>query len=205
MARREYQHPFLIRATHWINFIALGIMVMSGLRIYNASPIWSFTIPSAFTMGGWLAGARQWHFFAMWLFFINGAVWIFYNLLSRHGRNTTIFSGKDFSGIFPMLQYYLRIQKEHPPIKKYNPLQKLAYTSVPFLALGAIITGIAIYWPVQFKFFTSLFGGYDTARALHFVCMAGLVLFFAGHLFMVIITGWSNFWSMITGWKKIKT
>ena len=204
MANREYQHPFIIRATHWVNFIALGIMVLSGLRIYNASQIWSFRIPEAFTLGGWLAGARQWHFFAMWLFFVNGFVWILYNIFSKHGRRTTLFSGRDVSGILPMILFYLRIRKDHPPTKKYNSLQKLAYTSVAFLALGAIITGIAMYWPVQFNTVTALCGGYDTARVLHFVCMAGLVSFFAGHLFMVIISGWSNFLSMITGWKKIK-
>ena len=205
MANREYQHPFIIRATHWVNFIALGLMVLSGLRIYNASQIWSFRIPDAFTLGGWLAGARQWHFFAMWLFVVNGLVWILYNILSKHGRRTTMFLRNDVSGILPMILYYLRIRKDHPPTQKYNSLQKLAYTSVAFLALGAVFSGIAIYWPVQFNTITELCGGYDTARVLHFGCMAGLVMFFAGHLFMVIISGWSNFWSMVTGWKKIKT
>ena len=202
MQQREYHHPFIIRATHWINFIALGIMVMSGLRIYNASPLWNFRIPPEYTIGGWLAGARQWHFFGMWLFFINGTVWVVYNILSRHGRQTTLFLKKDFSGILPMIKYYLRIQKEHPTTKKYNALQKSAYTAIPLIALGSILTGIAIYWPVQFQFVTKMFGNYDIARYWHFVFMAALVLFFFGHLFMVAIAGWWNFVSMITGWKK---
>lgn len=197
--QREFQHPFIIRLTHWINFIALGVMVTSGLRIYNASPIFDFSIPSELTLGGWLAGARQWHFVAMWLFFINGFVWVLYNVISKHGRRTTLFSKADVSGVVPMIKYYLRIQREHPPVKKYNSLQKLAYTVVPVLALGVILSGIAIYWPVQFSGIASFFGGYDTARVWHFIFMAALVLFFVGHLFMVAIAGWDNFLSMITG------
>ncbi|MBI1804286.1 MAG: cytochrome b/b6 domain-containing protein [Ignavibacteria bacterium] len=202
---REYHHPLIVRLTHWLNFIALGIMVLSGLRIYNAAPIWDFRIPSAFTFGGWLAGARQWHFFAMWLFALNGALWVVYNLVSKHGRMTTLFSRKDSSGILPMLQYYLRIRKEHPPVKKYNSLQKLAYTTIPLAAVGAILSGMAIYWPVQFGWITKLFGNYDTARIWHFVFMALLVLFFVGHIGMVVLAGWGNFFSMITGWKRVKT
>jgi thiosulfate reductase cytochrome b subunit len=199
---REYQHPFIIRVTHWLNFPALGIMVLSGLRIYNASPIWGFHIPAALTFGGWLAGARQWHFFAMWILTANGILWVVYNIVSRHGRKTTLFSKSDLGGILPMILYYLRIRKEHPPVKKYNALQKLAYSTVPLAAAGAVASGIAIYWPVQFSPVASIFGGYDTARVWHFIFMAALVLFFGGHILMVVIAGWSNFVSMISGWKK---
>jgi thiosulfate reductase cytochrome b subunit len=199
---KEYQHPLIIRCTHWINFLAWGIMVTSGLRIYNASPIWDFYLPRYFTLGGWLAGARMWHFFGMWLFFINGLVWFLYNLLSKHGWGTTIFNKADVPGILPMIQYYLRIRKQHPPTKKYNPLQKLAYTTIPFAAIGSILSGIALYWPVQFSRIAWIFGGYDVARKWHFVFMASLVLFFVGHIVMVVIAGWWNFVSIITGWKK---
>jgi thiosulfate reductase cytochrome b subunit len=145
----------------------------------------------------------MWHFFGMWLFAINGVVYVLYNILTRHGRRTTIFGKSDVSGVLPMILYYLRIRKEHPPQKKYNALQKLAYTIVPLLALAGILSGIAIYWPVQFSGITSLFGGYETARVWHFICMSALVLFFAGHLLMVAIAGWDNFLSMITGWRKV--
>lgn len=199
---REYQHPFIIRLTHWVNFIALAIMVTSGLRIYNASPLFAFRVPDLLTLGGWLAGARQWHFFGMWLFAVNGVMWIIYNIISRHGRQTTLFRGSDLTGVLPMVQYYLRIRKEHPPHKKYNALQKLAYSTIPLAALGAILSGMAIYWSVQFSGIASLFGGYEVARGFHFIFMALLVMFFGGHLVMVTITGWDNFVSMITGWKR---
>ena len=113
--------------------------------------------------------------------------------------------GADVNGILPMIKYYLRVQREHPPTRKYNSLQKAAYTTIPLAALGATLTGVAIYWPVQFQWVTAIFSNYDTARVWHFIFMAVLVLFFGGHLFMVIISGWTNFLSMITGWKKVKT
>ena len=199
---KEYQHPLIIRFTHWINFTALGVMVTSGLRIYNASPLWDFQFPSVLTLGGWLAGARMWHFFGMWLFVLNGLAWCGYNLLSKHGRKTTLFRGTDISGVLPMLQYYLRIRKAHPPSGKYNALQKLTYTTVSIFGVGAILTGMSLYWPVQFGWIASVFGGYDTARFWHFIFATSFVFFLGGHLIMVITAGWSNFVSMITGWKK---
>ena len=199
----EFQHPFIIRSTHWVNAVALGIMVTSGLRIYNASPIWDFEIPAPFTLGGWLAGARMWHFFGMWLFAFNGMAWGVYNIISRHGRETTLFRPADFPGVVPMIAYYLRIRKDHPRSGKYNALQKLAYTTIPLAALGSLLSGIALYWPMQLSGIASLFGGYDSARVWHFACMAFLVLFFFGHLLMVVVAGWANFVSIITGWKKI--
>src|SRR5258708_40169975 len=119
-----------------------------------------------------------------------------------HGGKTPLFSRGDISGFFPRIKYSLRIGTSPPPAKKYNALQKAAYTTVPLLALGALATGFAIYWPVQWSGLTAVFGGYDTARVWHFIFMAALVLFFGGHLLMVVIAGWSNFVSMITGWKK---
>jgi thiosulfate reductase cytochrome b subunit len=201
--RREYHHPVIIRATHWLNFIALGIMVCSGLRIYNASPIWDFTIPDDLTLGGWLAGARMWHFFGMWVLAFNGLLWVGYNVFSKHGRMTTLFRKNDVPGVLPMILYYMRVRKDHPPVKKYNALQKLAYTTIPLLGVGSVLSGMSLYWPVQFNWLADLFGGYDVARIWHFCFNALFVLFFAGHLVMVVIAGWSNFASMITGWKRV--
>ncbi len=200
---KRKEHPLIIRITHWLNFIALGMMVTSGLRIYNASPLFDYKFPHWITLGGWLGGARQWHFTAMWIFVINALIYFFYNIFSKHGRQTTLFRKKDVKGVLPMIKYYLRIEKKHPVSGKYNSLQKLAYTSIPFLGIGVILSGIAMYWPVQLQEITWLFGGYDLARWFHFGFMAALVLFFVGHIFMVAISGWWNFWSMISGWKKV--
>jgi thiosulfate reductase cytochrome b subunit len=200
---RERLHPLIIRITHWLNFIALGIMVSSGMRIYNASPIFGFEFPSVLTLGGWLGGARQWHFFAMWIFVINGLLWWLYNAFSKHGRETTLFRRSDVKGVLPMIKFYLRIEKKHPKVKKYNALQKLAYTSIPLIALIGILSGMEMYWPVQMQLIGKFLGGYDGARIVHFCAMSALVLFFLGHLVMVITAGWGNFLSMITGSKKI--
>ncbi|MEW6511022.1 MAG: cytochrome b/b6 domain-containing protein [Bacteroidota bacterium] len=201
---REYQHPLVIRITHAVNVVALGLMVSSGLRIYNASPIWDFEFPAEVTLGGWLAGARMWHFFAMWLFVLNGIVWVFFNVASRHGRKTTLFRKSDASGVLPMIRYYLRLQKERPLSGKYNALQKLAYTVIPLAAAGSLFSGISLYWPVQFSSIASIFGGYDTARVWHFVFTTILVMFFVGHLCLVFFSGWSNLFAIVTGWKRIR-
>src|ERR1035437_5399721 len=198
----EQVHPLLIRVTHWINFLALGLMITSGLRIYNASPIFGETeLPTLFTFGG-LAYARQWHFFAMWVFFINGSVWILYNMFTKHGRKTTLFSKNDVPGVLPIILYYLRIRKEHPPSRKYNPLQKLAYTSTAFLGFLGILSGIAIYWPVQFSWLAWMLGGYNTARIFHFLFMMSFLMFLFGHLVMVTFAGCGNFISIFTGTMK---
>ena len=199
MRTKQHIHPLVIRATHWLNAVALYIMIASGLRIYNASPIFGFRFPDWMTLGGWLAGGRQWHFFAMWLFALNGTTWILYNILSRHGRETTLFRLRDLGGILPMIRYYLRLDKQHPASGKYNSLQKAAYTSMPLVALISILSGLGIYWPVQLSWLTSIFGGYDTARIFHFAGMAAIVFFLLGHLVMVAVAGWSNFLSIFTG------
>ena len=202
---RERIHPMVVILTHWLNVIALGIMVSSGMKIYNASPIFGFKMPAFLTLGGWLGGARQWHFFAMWIFVGNGLLWWFYNVFSSHGRETTLFRPSDIKGVLPMIKYYLRIEKKHPEAKKYNPLQKLAYTSIPFAALAGILSGLVMYWPVQLELLGNLFGGYDGARIVHFFSMSALVLFFLGHIFMVITAGWGNFISMVIGSRKISS
>jgi Ni/Fe-hydrogenase b-type cytochrome subunit len=200
---KEFVHPLIVRITHWLNFIALAIMVASGLRIFNASPLFDYKFPHWVLLGGWLGGARLWHFAAMWIFFFNGVIAVTYNAFSKHGRETTIFRKRDIPGLLPMIKYYLHLQKDHPKYEKYNSLQKLAYTSVPFLAIGVTLSGAVMYLPVQLGPLTWLIGGYEFARWLHFFFMAALVFFFLGHLFMVIISGWQNFWSMISGWKKL--
>jgi thiosulfate reductase cytochrome b subunit len=200
---KEYQHPLIIRLTHWINALAMAIMLSSGLRIYNASPLWNFDIPAALTLGGWLAGARMWHFFGMWVFFANGLAWVLYNLLSRHGRLTTVFRRSDIPGLFPIIQYYLRMRKEPPPLRKYNALQKLAYSLIPLAGVGSVLSGISLFWPVQCSSIAAIFGGYESARIWHFLCATVLVFFLLGHLLMVALAGWPTFVSIITGWKRV--
>src|SRR5882672_9024201 len=85
-ARWVKVHPLVVRVTHWINALGVLIMVASGWRIYNASPLFPFRIPNELTLGGWLAGALQWHFAAMWLLVLNGLVYVVYGMVSGHFR-----------------------------------------------------------------------------------------------------------------------
>ena len=200
--RKERQHPLIIRVTHWLNAVALAIMVTSGLRIYNASPIWDFRIPADLTLGGWLGGARQWHFFAMWILAINGVVYVVYNIATRHGRRTTLFNTGDISGVLPMIKYYLRIKKEHPPQAKYNPLQKLAYTGVIGLGALAVLTGFAVYKPTQLAWLTTLLGGFQAARYWHFWIVWLFVGFTISHVILVFAVDPASLRAMLTGWYR---
>jgi thiosulfate reductase cytochrome b subunit len=134
----------------------------------------------------------------MWLFLVNGVVWVMYNMLTRHGRETTLFRKRDVAGVLPMINYYLR-RGPHPETGKYNALQKSAYSVLPLVGLLAVLSGIAIYWPVQAQWLTAIFGDYDAARIWHFGAMVALVLFFLSHIVLVTLAGWKNFTGMITG------
>ena len=189
-------HPLLVRATHWVNALAVLVMVMSGWKIYNASPLLNFSFPDDLTLGGWLAGALQWHFAAMWLLALNGMIYLAYGILSGHLRRR----------MFPLtpgamlrdLLDALRGRLAHDDLSVYNAAQKAAYLGAILLAIGLILSGLAIWKPVQLYWLASLMGDYEGARLLHFFCMAGLILFVVVHVAMVILVP-RTFLTMITG------
>jgi thiosulfate reductase cytochrome b subunit len=174
-------HPGWLRVTHWINVVAFTLMIMSGWRIYNASPIfgaWEF--PRAVTLGGWLGGALLWHFAAMWLLVANGA---FYLTLG-------VATGRFRRQLFPLTLTALRRdtvaavrgELSHEDISEFNAVQKLAYI-VAIAALGLItLSGLVVFKSVQFPLLRHLLGGYDNARVVHFACMAILVAFLLVHV-----------------------
>lgn len=208
--REVNEHPWLIRFTHWLNTISLFILIGSGLRIFIAFPSFGskipredffLTIPNSLTIGGWLGGALQWHFTFMWIYMITGLVYVIYQFTSGHWKRV-LFTHKDVSGVLPMAKHYFLFRSKPEITEQYNPLQKLAYTSVIILGLLSVVTGLAIYKPVQFSFLTELMGGFGFARILHFVVMCAFILFVVGHVIMVVLHGWNNFVSMLTGWKR---
>jgi len=209
LARAAYEHPYAIRLTHWVNAVALFVMVTSGLRIFRAFPSFGpkipqqdlIDIPKALTLGGWLGGALQWHFTFMWLFAGSGVVYLTYQLLSGHYR-TVLFTPKDIPGVWPMARHYFLFGPKPPVTGQYNPLQKLAYTSTVGFGVLSLLTGIVLYKPAQFSWLAFLFGGYHLTRIWHFAAMCGFLSFIPGHLIMVALHGWSNFMSMLTGWKR---
>lgn len=178
-------HPLWLRICHWVNALAILIMVTSGWRIYNASPLFDFNIPDIMTLGGWLGGALQWHFFAMWLFVINGLAYFILNICS--GRLTRQFWPLSPRGLAHDLFSALRGKLAHDHAGQYNHVQKLAYLFVMVDSIILAVSGLVIWKSVQFPLLRELLGGYDNARVIHFLAMSALVGFVVIHLVMVLL------------------
>jgi thiosulfate reductase cytochrome b subunit len=189
-------HPLIVRIAHWINALAILVMVTSGWRIYNASPLFDFRIPSALTLGGWLAGALQWHFAAMWLLAANGLVYVFYGIASGHFRRK-LFPISFAAALYDVLAA-LRGKLAHGDLSVYNAAQRATYVFIIVAGIVLVLSGLAIWKPVQLQELTALFGGYEGARLVHFVAMAVVVLLVMAHLVMVILVP-RTFPTMITG------
>ncbi len=178
-------HPIWLRVTHWLNALAVIIMILSGWRIYNASPIFPFRIPSEWTLGGWLGGALQWHFAAMWLLFFNGLVYLLLNTGS--GRLWKKFLPLRPTEVVQDFVKALRGKLQHDALDHYNAVQKLAYVSVILDLILLVVSGLAIWKSVQFPLLRELMGGFDNARIVHFCAMAFLVAFIVVHIIMVAL------------------
>jgi Ni/Fe-hydrogenase b-type cytochrome subunit len=205
------RHHWVVRVTHWVNVVAFTIMVGSGLRIFNAYPQFARRgetfccypfegkpIPPWLTFGGWLAGARNWHFAMMWVLVLTGAVYVGFIYLHGEWRDLVPRRG-DARDAWEMIKFYLFARKDHPRQGKHNALQKLTYFSLPFLGLLAVLTGLAIWKPVQLAPLTNLFGGYVWARYWHFLTMLALVLLAVVHVVMVFAVDPWSLPAMITG------
>ncbi len=178
-------HPLWMRISHWLNAFAVLILIASGWRIYNAAPFFAFTIPNDITLGGWLGGALQWHFAAMWLLLANGLFYLGMNVLT----------GRLFSKFFPLSPRAvlhdawaaLRGKLSHADPRHYNSVQRLAYLFVMVDIVLIVLSGLVLWKSVQFPLLRELLGGYEFARRIHFVGMALLVGFIAVHLVMVAL------------------
>ncbi|MCY1273126.1 putative protein-methionine-sulfoxide reductase subunit YedZ1 [compost metagenome] len=178
-------HPRWLRLTHWLNALAVLIMVTSGWRIYNASPLYDFAFPTAITLGGWLAGALQWHFAAMWLLVANGLLYLLLNVAS--GRLLRRFFPLSPRGVWHDGRAALRGQLAHHDLRHYNQVQKAAYLFVVLDLIVLVLSGLVLWKSVQFPLLRELLGGYEAARHVHFVSMALLVAFVGVHLAMVAL------------------
>ncbi len=210
------KHPLAIRWMHWINFPVLTIMIWSGLLIYWANDVYtikvgSTTILKFFPEGFYaalevpfrLAEGMAYHFVFMWIFMLNGFLYVGYTLFSGEWRHLVPQKATWKEG-WQVVLHDLRIRKEKPPQGKYNAAQRLAYTMIIVMGAGSIITGMAIYKPVQLSWLTRLCGGYEAARLEHFALTIGYVLFFVIHLLQVIRAGWSAFMGMIAGFEIVR-
>lgn len=184
-ADRAPIHPVWMRITHWLNAIAVLVMVASGWRIYNASPFFPFNIPAGITLGGWLGGALQWHFAAMWLLAANGLVYLMLNIAS--GRLFSKFFPLSVPAIMRDALAALRGQLSHADPRQYNNVQRFAYLFVMLDIVLLVLSGLVLWKSVQFGVLRELLGGYELARRIHFFAMAALVAFVAVHLVMVAL------------------
>jgi thiosulfate reductase cytochrome b subunit len=178
-------NPLWMRITHWLNAVAVIVMVLSGWRIYNASPIFAFRIPANLTMGSWLGGALQWHFAAMWLLVANGLVYLLLNFASGRFRKKLL--PVSVVGFITDMKAALTGHLAHEDISKYNTVQKVAYLAIILDLLLLVVSGLAVWKSVQFPLLRELMGGFDNARVVHFYAMAFAVAFLVVHLVMVAL------------------
>ncbi len=178
-------HPAWLRTTHWLNAVAVVILAMSGWRIYNAAPFFDFTIPGEITLGGWLGGAIQWHFAAMWLLAANGLVYLLCN--AGTGRLLRKFFPLSPRAVIADLAAALRGRLSHEDLSHYNAVQRMAYLFVIIDAVLLVLSGLVLWKSVQFPVLRELMGGYEAARRVHFFAMAALVAFVIAHLAMVAL------------------
>jgi thiosulfate reductase cytochrome b subunit len=189
-------HPVWVRVTHWINALAVLMMIGSGWQIYDASPLFPFIFPPAITLGGWLAGGLLWHFAAMWLLVVNGLVYVGLGLLTGRFRRKLlpIRPGQVIADARAAFSGRL----SHDDLSVYNAVQKLLYLGVILCGIVIVLSGISIWKPVQLHELTSLFGGYDAARYVHFFAMAAIVGFIAIHVVMALLVP-KSLRAMVTG------
>jgi thiosulfate reductase cytochrome b subunit len=197
MAHWVRVHPLVVRVTHWINALAVLMMVASGWRIYNASPLFeSFSFPDALTLGGWLAGALQWHFAAMWLLAVNGLVYVVYGIVSGHFRRKLLPVSP--RAVLHDVAQALRGRLAHEDLSVYNAAQRAAYLALIRCFVLLVLSGLAIWKPVQLQELAALMGGYEGARLVHFIAMSLVVLIVIVHVVMVALVP-RTFPTMITG------
>ena len=189
-------HPLIVRVCHWVNVLAVLIMITSGWAIYNASPLFGFDFPYPVTLGGWLAGALQWHFAGMWLFAINGLVYLIYGIATGHFRRKLLPLSP--LAVLRDIGQALRGNLAHEDLSVYNAAQRAAYLALIFFLVLMIATGIVIWKPVQFYWLGQFMGDYEGARYLHFFSMAAIAFIVFVHVVMVILVP-RTFPTMFTG------
>ncbi|HEX3711107.1 MAG TPA: cytochrome b/b6 domain-containing protein [Pseudolabrys sp.] len=189
-------HPGWVRVCHWINAIAILVMIGSGWQIYDASPLFDFTFPRAISLGNWLAGARHWHFAAMWVLMVNGLVYVTLGIITGRFRRKLlpITPGAVIADTKAALTFKLA----HDDLAHYNAVQKLLYGGIIITGIVIVLSGLSMWKPVQFQQLNALFGGYDFARYVHFFAMATIVGFLVVHVALSLIVP-QSLRAMVTG------
>ena len=182
---KQLIHPGWLRIMHWLNAIAVLVLITSGWQIYNATSFLGFSIPKDITLGGWLGGAIQWHFAAMWILFLNGLLYLAFNLAT--GRLLHKFFPLSPKALLADLLSALKGQLAHADPRHYNMVQRMAYLFVMLDSVLLVLSGLVLWKSVQFPLLRELLGGYEVARRIHFFAMAALAAFVVVHLVMVAL------------------
>jgi thiosulfate reductase cytochrome b subunit len=177
--------PAWVRIVHWINAVAMILMIMSGWQIYNASPLFDFRFSGNITLGGWLGGGLLWHFAAMWLLMVNGLVYLALGFAT--GRFAKKLLPISPAGVISDTKAALTGKLSHDDLTRYNYVQKLLYAGIIVVGVVIVLSGLSIWKPVQLQYLTALFGGYDVARYVHFICMASIVAFLVIHVALALL------------------
>jgi thiosulfate reductase cytochrome b subunit len=177
--------PAWVRALHWTNAVAMVLMIMSGWQIYNASPLFGFTFSPSITLGGWLGGALLWHFAAMWLLMVNGLVYLAFGIATGRFRKKLLPITP--SAVISDTKAALTFKLSHDDLSKYNSVQKLLYAGIIVVGIVIVLSGLSMWKPVQLYWLSALFGGYDAARYVHFICMAAIVGFLVVHVALAVL------------------
>ena len=205
MKELRKKHPLAIRWFHWINFPILALMIWSGTLIYWANGVY-LKVPQPvykkLHISYRLAEGMSLHFFFMWFFMINGIAYVLYTIISGEWREL-VPNRHSFKEAILVTLHDLHLRKEAPPARKFNGAQQIAYTAVVLMGLGSLLTGLAIYKPVQFSWLATLLGGYQMSRFFHFWLTVGYVLFFLVHVAQVVRAGWNNFRAMVIGYEVV--
>ncbi len=177
--------PAWVRVMHWINALAIILMIMSGWQVYNASPLFDFRFAKAITLGGWLGGALLWHFAAMWLLMVNGLAYVITGFATGRFRRKLLPITP--AGVLADLKAAATFKLAHDDLTVYNYVQRLLYAGIIVVGILIVLSGLSIWKPVQLQWLTALFGGYDVARYVHFICMSAIVAFLIVHVALAVL------------------
>lgn len=209
MTTVKLKHLTAVRWFHWINFPVLFVMIWSGILIYWANDVYSIGplhffpdfVYRIFRLDHKLAFGMNLHFLFMWFFTVNGVLYVAYTLISGEWRYLVPRSPSAFRDAWQVMLHDVGLRKSLPTQEKYNAAQQITYTAIVAMGAASVLTGLAIYKPVQLKWIAALAGGYESARLIHFVLTLGYLLFFIIHIAQVVRAGWRNFQSMVTGYE----
>ena len=194
-------HPLPLRIMHWTNALAMFIMIGSGWKIYEDEVLFGWLhFPDWITIGGEAQGALQWHFLGMWILVLNGLGYIIYGLVT--GRFRRMLLPIYPSALIADIRDALRFRLQHDDLTRYNTVQRALYAGVILIGILQVISGLAIWKPVQFSELLALFGSFQTSRLVHFLCMAAIVAFVLVHVALALLVP-RTLLGMLTGGPEV--